>query len=203
MHCDNDVSVIYSMYEQFNLLSPEKQYSLGIHPWYIQEGAAQYEALKAAIDQPNVSAIGECGLDAMRGASPDLQKEIFQKQIQLANACNKPLVIHCVRAFPQTLSLLKQAKVPVIFHGFNKKRAVADGILKQGYYLSFGAELLKEDSAAYAVFDTVPDDRFFFETDDKAVDIKEIYKAGCRIRKTEEDAIILQVQQNFKNVFGL
>jgi TatD DNase family protein len=200
---DKDVLTIYSKYDAFRFLSPEKQYSIGIHPWYIQDSEAQFNDLKKSVDQPNIMAIGECGLDAMRGASLDLQTEIFTKQIHLANECNKPLIIHCVRAFPQVLSLLKQAKVPVIFHGFNKKLSVADDILKQGYYLSFGADLLKENSAAYVVFNTIPVNKVFFETDDSMIDIKEIYKAGCRIRKTAEDAIILQVQKNFKTVFNL
>ncbi|KAA5532704.1 hypothetical protein F0919_18155 [Taibaiella lutea] len=200
---DNDVLTIYSKYDTFQTLLPEKQYSIGIHPWYIQDFESQFNDLKESINQPNIIAIGECGLDALRGVSLELQAETFRMQILLANECNKPLIIHCVRAFPQTLSLLKQAKVPVIFHGFNKKLSVAEDILKQGYYLSFGADLLKEHAAAYAVFSAVPVKQIFFETDDSMVDIKEIYKAGGRIRKTAEDAIILQVQENFKTVFNI
>lgn len=201
---DNDVLALYSKYENFQSFSPERQYSLGIHPWYIREDwETQFESLKGSIHPSDVVAIGECGLDAVRGASLELQATIFQKQILLANESNKPLIIHCVRAFPQTLSLLKQAEVPVIFHGFNKKLSIADAVLKQGYYLSFGADLLKEHAAAGAVLNAVPADRFFFETDDSMMDIKEIYKTGSRIRKTEEDAIILQVQENFKTVFNL
>jgi TatD DNase family protein len=200
---DDDVFTIYSKYEAFQSLFSERQYSLGIHPWYILDSETQFDDLKKSVYQSGVMAVGECGLDAMRGASFELQAALFQRQIHLANECGKPLIIHCVRAFPQALSLLKQAKVPVIFHGFNKKLPVANDILKQGYYLSFGADILKDTTAAFAVLAHIQANRFFFETDDSPTGIKEIYQTAARIRKTAEDAIILQVRENFKTAFNL
>jgi TatD DNase family protein len=201
---DKDTWTLFNKHENFSVRTSGKQYSIGIHPWYIEEDATtQFETIQQQAIDLHIMAIGECGLDTVKGAPLGIQMAVFEKQVQLANTINKPLIIHCVKAFPQALSLLKQAKVPVIFHGFNKRLSIADAILEQGYYLSFGAALLKEASAASAVLAGVPKDCFFLETDDAVVNIKAIYKAASLIRKTAEDAIILQVQENFKTIFNL
>jgi TatD DNase family protein len=186
--------------EKFSL---ERNYSIGIHPWHINDLDGQLDALKACISYPNVMAVGECGLDKLKGAPMEIQINAFDAQIKIANVFKKPLVIHCVQAYSEVISLLTQSLVPVIFHGFNKRITIANELLHKGYYLSFGADLLNEHSAAFKVFGEIPSDRFFLETDDASIDIKEVYLAASRIRKTTEDAIILQVQKNFKSVFNL
>jgi len=199
----NDTLTILNVHEHFNEVSFETQCSMGIHPWYLNNIGEQYDALKNEAVQKNVIAIGECGLDHLRGAPMEQQIEAFEMQIQLANALRKPLIIHCVKAYPEIFSLLKKAFVPVVFHGFDKRLSIAKEVLQRGYYISFGAALLHTSSAAYQTFSEVPVERVFFETDDASVAIKEIYKAAAVIRKTHIDAIILQVLENCKTVFNL
>lgn len=195
------VFALLNKYENFDRLEKEKTYSIGLHPWYITDADLQLQQLEFQISAPEVWAVGECGLDALCTTDMALQKKVFARQVQLANQYRKPLIIHCVRAFPETLSLLKEAVVPVIFHGFNNKQSLAESILTQGYYLSFGKALLQPASVAAAVLATVPADRFFLETDDaQGIAIKEIYDTASFIRKTAEDAIILQLQKNFQKV---
>ena len=113
--------------------------SVGIHPWYINdEKEAQFELLKAYASHENVLAIGECGLDKITETDRNLQVETFEKQIQLANALQKPLILHCVRAYQEVFALLKEQKAgaPVLFHGFKKKAELAQSILQNGYYIS-------------------------------------------------------------------
>ena len=147
-------------------------------------------------------AIGECGLDKIKDTDFELQQRVFHEQILIANHVQKPLIVHCVKAFSETLELLRQAKVPVIFHGFNRKWEIAASILKMGYYLSFGKHLLINNSNAAMVLPLIASDRFFLETDNSGENITHIYKAAAAIRKTSEDALILQLQNNFKKVFG-
>lgn len=197
-----DVLTLFNLYAGFLSASAEKCYSFGLHPWYITNLSTDMEGLTKAANAKNVKAIGECGLDAIKGGPFELQVAAFEAQIQLANNLDKPLIIHCVKAFPQVLSLLTKAHVPVVFHGFNKKLTVASEIIEKGYYLSFGAALLNPQTAASRVFAEIPLNRVFLETDAAEMDIRDIYKAASRIRKIEADAIILQVQENFKNVFN-
>jgi len=198
---DNTIAV-ESRHERFDNLEENGIYSLGIHPWFISNPPLQLKQLKYYGSVPGVIAIGECGLDRVCTADFSLQQQVFRQQILLANEIKKPLIIHCVRAFPETLGLLKEAEVPVIFHGFNKKQAVADMLLQNGYYLSFGKSLLQEHSFIAGVFASTPPELFFLETDNSADTIATIYKAAAKIRKTSEDDIILQIQNNFKKVFG-
>lgn len=200
---DQEVLTLLNRYEHFEQPLAGPYCSLGLHPWYLSDLASQMTSLKQYSRKPEVLAIGECGLDALCTTPAALQEEAFRQQISWANELGKPLIIHCVRAYSKTLDLLKKAIVPVIFHGFNKKLSLATAILEQGYYLSFGKALLSDQPSLQATFAAVPDGRFFLETDSAPVSITEVYEAAGRIRKTGEDILILQLQNNFKTVFGI
>jgi TatD DNase family protein len=198
-----DIFELVNVYDQFETTNPERYCSMGLHPWYLQDFESQLEALHHYSSNSHVLAIGECGLDKVCATDWNVQQRAFQSQIELAHELNKPLIIHCVRAYSEVLSMLQKVKVPVIFHGFNKKPALAMEIIQQGHYLSFGAALLKDNNNAHEAFSQIPPDRFFLETDDAGINIAEVYQAAAHIRKTEEEVINLQLQQNFKKVFGI
>jgi TatD DNase family protein len=194
---------LVNAYDQFNNISPDVYCSMGLHPWYLKDLKSQLEALHQYSNNAHVLAIGECGLDKVCATDWNLQLLAFQSQIKLAQELNRPLIIHCVRAYSEVLSILQKVQVPVIFHGFNKKPALAMEIVQQGHYLSFGAVLLKDNDTLHEAFSQIPPDRFFLETDDAGINITEVDQAAAHIRKTEEEVIILQLQQNFKKVFGI
>ena len=194
---------IQNLYEDFERVSGGGLYSVGIHPWYVAHYEQDILLLQSLAVHPSVLAIGECGLDKLCTTGWNLQVSLFRQQIQLANSCGKPLIIHCVRAFEEVMKVLEEekVKVPVIFHGYNNKAVIAGKLLGHGYYLSMGAALLHEGSNAAEVLSTMPAERLFLETDDKEVDIKDIYQKAAQIRKSNTDDIILQVQTNFTTVF--
>lgn len=202
----NGVSVL-NLYGHFELAQNGMLCSIGIHPWYIDDNSfdSRFAEVRRFAILSNVVAIGECGLDKVTDTDWALQIKAFAAQILLANELQKPLVIHCVRAFDEVLGLLKekQVQVPVVFHGFNKNVQVARRILDSGYYLSFGAALLEEQSPAVAALQECPENKFFLETDDADVNIIRIYEKVADIRKTETDALILQLQKNFHAVFNI
>ncbi|HLT88819.1 MAG TPA: TatD family hydrolase [Sphingobacterium sp.] len=177
--------------------------SLGIHPWYIERNAtAQLDALHQYGKKKQVLAIGECGLDKLCDTAWDLQEAIFRKQILYANSIQKPLIIHCVRAYQECLQILHEEKVsvPVIFHGFGKKSELATQILNLGYFLSLGDALLsgKKDD----LIQQIPLDKILLETDDKSVNIIDIYAYFCRVRKIELRLLKEQLYQNFMHIFN-
>lgn len=198
---------ITNRYQAFDKAAEGGLCSLGLHPWYLTEAGFDNEFAQLAkyAALPNVAAIGECGLDKVTETPWELQEKAFRAQIQLANRLQKPLVIHCVRTYDEVLHILKQERVqvPVIFHGFNKNAQVAKRILDNGYYVSFGAALLKEQSLAITALKYCPETRFFLETDDADVSISQIYEKAADIRKTGTDALILQLQKNFQAVFNI
>lgn len=196
---------VQSLYKNFGQVGNDTICSIGLHPWHISNDTfdAQFRELEQAANADNVIAVGECGLDKICDTDWDLQVPAFSKQINLANRLRKPLVIHCVRAYEEVLGVLRNSavNVPVIFHGFNKKWQLAEQILKQGYYLSFGTAILKEDAGARDALSKVPVDKFFLETDDSGASIIDLYNAAASIRKTPPDALILQLRKNFETVF--
>ena len=176
--------------------------SVGIHPWYIDHDTPrQFAVLSSYAQKPQVIAIGECGLDKLHGAPMQLQTGTFERQIDLANDLNKPLIIHCVRAYQEVLALLKNKKVqvPVLFHGFTKGRQLAEQIVGEGYYVSLGNNILKghQDDTIFSL----PMDRIFFETDDKPILIADIYTYFCRVRNLGLTALKQQILQNFSTIF--
>jgi TatD DNase family protein len=154
--------------------------SAGIHPWHIDEKSIdeQLTLVKTASHHQNVIAIGEIGLDRLTSAPLLLQKDVFIKQLEIAATVNKPVIIHCVKAHSEIVSIVKKTgfKEKVVFHGFSQNRQIAEQLLKNGFYLSFGQALLNEKSNASKLFSEIPDSRFFLETDETDVKISEVYK---------------------------
>ena len=124
------------------------------------------------------------------------------QQLLWANEINKPLIIHCVRAYDEILLLLKkhQNKVPVIFHGFNKKLDTAQRIIQAGHWLSFGSAL--QHFRTREVFEQLPLNYIFLETDDGNLDIRSVYQLAASIRNITEEQLSLQLHQNVKTVFN-
>lgn len=176
--------------------------SIGIHPWYLPEQLDNsLAALYSEAAQSDVLAIGECGLDKVCDTEWSLQVYVFEKQIQLANDLQKPLIIHCVRAYQEIMQILKEKKVnvPVIFHGFNKKYELGDSILKKGYYLSLGKSIL--NGTQDELIQKADVTKIFLETDDKSTNIVDIYTYFCAARKISLEQLQNQLFQNFINVF--
>lgn len=177
--------------------------SAGIHPQYITSNPlGQLEQLRDKVKEPQVIAIGECGLDKLCTSDWETQIMIFRAQIAIANKANKPLIIHCVRAYQECLKVLKEEKVqvPVVFHGFNKHLQLAEQILKHGYYLSLDPIIIhgKKD----ALVEKLPLEKIFLETDGKAFKITAIYTYFCEVRKIGLNQLKEQINRNFKNVFN-
>ena len=194
---------IHNIYAAFEQVTSEKNYSAGLHPWHLNDYESQFSILTQIATRKEILAIGECGLDKLTQTPFDLQTAVFIKHIHLANTLQKPLIIHCVQSHEEILQLFKTYKstVPVIFHGYNKKVSIAEKILINGCYLSFGAALLYENSPAVNTLKEMPANRIFLETDDSEVSITDIYHKAAQIRNTTVDSLILQIHENFKDVF--
>jgi len=190
-----------SLTESTFLAMPKtKPISIGIHPWYgrLEELPKNMKYLNVLARQTNVKMIGECGLDKLKGEAIDKQLQVLEAQITLAEQLQKPVVLHCIRAFDELIALKKrlQPKVPMIIHGFNKKYEMAQQLINQGFYLSFGAAVLKSEEVATAL--EKMNQSFFLETDDAKVDITEIYHKAAEIKKISLDELKDIIFANWK-----
>ena len=177
---------------------PGHYFSVGIHPQNIHEQwENDLENLKIISQNPKCLAIGECGLDALVNIDENLQKKVFEAQIIWANQIQKPIIIHCVKRFQELIPFQKIAKVPMIIHGFNKKKAIADEMLKHGFYLSFGKSVL-HNLSLQTTLKEIPLEKIFLETDDADFDIAELYQKVAEIKEISVEKLQEQISKNLE-----
>ncbi|MGO4818765.1 TatD family hydrolase [Flavobacterium sp. W22_SRS_FP1] len=179
-------------------------YSIGIHPWYIVENRVQadLEIIESKLQEMNCLAIGECGLDKRSEIPMELQQAVFEKQLLLAQKYDVPVVIHCVAAFQEVIAIKKRLNisVPMIIHGFSKNKQTAKQLLDNGFFISFGKYLLRNPELE-SVFKSVPNDRFFLETDTVEENIDIVYALAAKYKGVNLEEIQRQINSNFQAVF--
>lgn len=181
------------------------QYSVGIHPWYINQERLQDDLLLISekLKTENCLALGECGLDKRIEIPLQIQTEVFQQQIELVQQTRKPIILHCVAAYQEVIGIKKEMNIenPMIIHGFSKNEQVAKSLLDNGFYLSFGKYLLRNPDLE-KVFKFVPNDLLFLETDTIEESIAEVYQKAANYKQMTLDEMKQKVFENFTNVFN-
>lgn len=202
---ENDVIYLLNLPVDFQTIPIDKFFTIGVHPWFITEKnvKAQLHRISKLISHNNMLAIGECGLDKLIDVSYPSQERIFIEQLKIAEENKKPVIIHCVKAFDEVIKIKKEMKlsVPLIIHGFNNNKQIAQQLLKNGFYLSLGKELLKSNSNASKVISLIPLEKLFLETDDVNISIKTIFAAAASHLQIDIEVLKEQIYINFKKVF--
>ncbi|WPO78133.1 TatD family hydrolase [Flavobacterium sp. KACC 22761] len=179
-------------------------YSIGIHPWYILEERLESDLkiIEEKLQTENCLAIGECGLDKRIEQPFEIQISVFEKQLALAEKYKKPVVIHCVAAFQEVIEIKKKLKisVPMIIHGFSKNKQVAEQLLKEGFYISFGKYLLKNPELK-TVFQNIPNNKFLLETDTIEEGIQQVYDLAAEYKGLNLKELQEIISSNYKAVF--
>lgn len=142
----------------------------GFHPEYAANvsGESDWDALKTLAQDPHIVAIGEIGLDYYyEDAAPrEIQKEIFARQLELANSLNLPVIIHDRDAHGDTLALLQQYKPKGILHCFSGSAEFAREVLRLDMYIGFtGVLTFRNAKKAAAAVAVIPLERLLLETD--------------------------------------
>jgi len=182
-------------------LYTKSYFSIGIHPWDADLEFSKIE-FENFISHQNCIAIGECGLDKLKGVDLEFQKTIFKYQLELALCHQKPVIIHCVKAFDEIIEICEpfQNKIPLIIHGFNKSQQLAKQLIESGFYISLGDAIFKKSDFN---FNAICLDNLFLETDiDDKLTISEIYKS-CSLRfNISENDLKEKIYSNFTNLFS-
>ena len=90
----------------------------------------------------------------------------------------------------------------MIIHGFNKKKAIADEMLKHGFYLSFGKSVLHNLSLQTSLKE-IPLEKIFLETDDANFDIAELYQKTAEIKEISVEEVQKVITKNLGFCFAL
>jgi len=196
-----DITSITSFSVDDLQISTGSYFSIGIHPWFINDPEQQLEKLKTYLNHPNLVAIGECGLDMLKGPDIEIQSEVFKSHIELSEVFEKPLIIHCVKAYHFVMEIKKELnpKQPWIVHGFNGKPELAMQLTQHNISISTGTSWIEKQDHFRELLNSVPEQHLFFETDEApADDIKKIYALATTYKPEIKEIISRNAKKVFK-----
>ena len=143
---------------------------LGVHPSDAKDWNDNIiEDIKKLVENKKIIAIGEIGLDYYWDKSyNNLQKEVFIKQIKLANELNLPIDVHDREAHKDTFDILKEYNKcsKVVMHCFSGSVEFAKECIKEGWYLGIGGVVTFKNAVKMKeVVQAVPLEHILLETD--------------------------------------
>ncbi len=167
-----------------------------------------------------VKAMGEIGLDYYWDKSfMDIQREVFAKQINLANELNLPIVVHDREAHKDTYDILKaeNRNSKVLFHCFSGSPEFMKECVKEGWYIAIGGVVtFKNAIKMKEVAKEVPLDRLVLETDspyltpvpyrgksNKPAFVKFVAEEIAKIRNISFEEIVDITSKNAEEFFGI
>lgn len=139
----------------------------GIHP-HDAKNYNRYEedAIKEFLKEKKIVAIGEIGLDYYRDLSPrDVQRDVFKRQLKLAEQYNIPVIIHSRESMEDAISIVSAYNVTGVFHAFDGTIEQADRIIKMGYKIGIGGIATYKNSKINMAIKEVPLEGIIVETD--------------------------------------
>lgn len=176
-------------------------FSFGIHPWDSDRWKSRLNEMNPILKKQGCLAVGEIGLDKLKGPELSVQVAVFKEQIVLSEQFNLPVLLHCVKSWNEIKSFKRalKPKQPWIYHGFTKANLTED-VLKEGMYISIGDAILNSPTLQSAL-KNIPLDRLFLETDAAACSIEAIYVKVSELKNIPLSQLQSQLEENFKNVF--
>jgi len=147
---------------------PQFHFAAGIHPEHANEvGENDLTEIKKLASDEKCAAIGEIGLDYhYPGFDKAKQKELFNRQLELAQKLGKAAVIHSRDATADMVETLGAYKGAAVLHCFSESPEIAKIFLKKGFYLGFGGVVtFKNARRAVESAALCPLDRILLETD--------------------------------------
>lgn len=189
----------YSL-EQAPEIDPNLWHSVGLHPWESDKPDAFRKVdklLPAMLETAGCVAVGECGLDRLRGASLPIQTELLLLQMQIAEERKLPVIIHCVRAWSELKTLFRESPFhgKKAIHGFNSNQMVLESYLADDWYISVCPNKRGE---LPDIIRHIPSNRLLLENDDTRIPIEQIIKSAASKLNRYPDAVRKVVGQNIR-----
>ncbi len=212
-----DIDEVYELTQKY-----ENVYGmLGVHP----EDAVNWEdslsdKIKEYSSNPKIIAIGEIGLDYYWDKKHiEEQKDIFIKQVKLANELNLPISVHDRDAHKDTFDILKEYNKTskVVLHCFSGSVEFSRECLKEGWYIALGGVVTFNSAHKMKdVAKSVPLDRLLLETDapyltpvpyrgreNQPAYVKYVAEEIAKLREISFDEVANQTSINASFVFGI
>ncbi|MBS1969583.1 MAG: TatD family hydrolase [Bdellovibrionales bacterium] len=198
----------------------------GLHPYWV--AAHDEELCEIALDQlapilPEALGIGELGLDFRPHIMKDSkvrQISVFEQQLELAEATQKPMVLHLVQAHEESLKIMDVWGIPAskgLVHSFNGSWGKAQDFLKRGLCLSIGGPVVwAQNEKLHEVIKQMPLEFLLLESDspdqppprfkqslNQPASLWDVAGKIAEIREMPSTEVLEIATQNFKRVFRL
>ncbi len=145
--------------------------AFGLHPWFIKKRSAQYfQTLEGLLTTYPQASVGEIGIDhALENRDDADQEAVFLAQLEIARKYDRPVTIHCRRAWGRLIELLDDfGELPhgILIHCFGGSAEVVAELVDRGAYISFSGSITRPNAKnAGSAIRAVPDNRILIETD--------------------------------------
>lgn len=197
---------------------PRISTTAGLHPhdartWTDETGPW----LAGMLRDPAVVACGEIGLDYHYDHSPrDVQRAVFERQMALADAAGKPVVIHAREADADVAAVLQAfPRVTAILHSFSSGASLFEAGVALGHYVSFSGMVTFRSWALDDLVRATPAERLLVETDapylapvphrghrNEPAHVRLVAERAALVRGEDVAALVEQTGQNARRVFG-
>ncbi len=196
---------------------------VGIHPSNISDNVdIDLKEIEELLKEKCVIGIGEIGLDYHYEPFDSIvQKDIFIKQIKLADKYNLPIIIHTRDAMGDTIDILKDNSKYIrnngIMHCYSGSSEIAKECIKLGFYISYGGPLtFTNNKVSKEVIKTIPKEYLLFETDapylsphplrgttNKPSNIRYVINEASKLLNIDCNELIDIEYENFMRLFKL
>lgn len=150
----------------------EIYFTQGIHPHDAKLATeVEFNKIIERSSMPKMVAVGEIGLDYhYNNSPPEIQRSMFERQLQIACDQDLPVVIHTRDADEDTKAILKNFSTKLkrkgVVHSFTSTIELAEFVLNEGFYIGFnGIITFKKAEGVQEVVKITPSERILFETD--------------------------------------
>ena len=150
---------------------PNSCFAFGLHPWFINKRSKQcFQTLESLLTSYPQASVGEIGIDhALENRNDADQEAVFLKQLEMARKHERPVSIHCRKAWGRLIELLDQfGELPrgMLIHCFGGSAEIATELVQRGAYISFSGSITRPNAKkAGPALRVVPADRLLIETD--------------------------------------
>lgn len=192
--------------------------TVGFHPHDCEMvNESSYTMFDQWLADNKVVGIGEIGLDYFYHIDDkDKQKEMFERQVDIAIQYNKPIVVHNREASEDVYNILKDKKVEGVIHCFNDDLIMAKKFMDLGFYLGIGGIITFKKNNLKNVIVNIPIEYIVLETDspylspepyrgrkNNPMNLALIAKSISEIKKITYKDVVLETTSNAKRLFDL
>ncbi len=179
--------------------------SFGVHPWYALDAKPNFiDELKTYLQKFDNAVIGECGFDGLKSKNEEMERKVFEAQLECAFEYKRPLMLHMVKADMFLEKYWGRLPEKSVFHSFSGSIEILKKILKFGHYISVNERFFKKKNAT-EILNYAPTERLLVETDapfqSEISDLKSVAEKIAKIKQEMPEDLSRKLYLNTLEVF--